>query len=1515
MIKKLLKTIIYTSLLLVLLLGLIAGLTQTQFFRDRLRAEALSRLNTLLNASVYLGPLSGNLVTGFSIEGITVHVGGKLFLSASRVDLQYNLIQIPGRTLSIRSLSLINPVALLDRDRQGRWIFERMVRPGPPDTTSTNGRFDWFINVSNLRIINGTVALVDSAALFSPRHGTPDPTYVDYHRITLSEVNLTLGGSVRSEEKQLLIQDLSFISSTPDFRLKHLSADVRVSPEEAVIRDMIIRTDRSNLSLSCSLGETDLLGGLSLERLEEKPVALLLRADELDLDEFKKFLPEVSFLHGPVSLTLRAGGTFGMLEIDTLDVRLRMSDLHLSGHFVSLHEPDDLFMAVTMSNSFINPEDPLTLLPEFGLPDLRSLGSVLVNLEYTGSPSDFVTSLDLRTEAGAVESPGFALAIGGPGGLRYDGDVVVHDFDLATLLENEAFGSTLNADIHIEGEGTGLEDLHSMVQIQIDSSEFRGLPIDNSRIIARAVDQGVSGVVRFNLGDMESLLTAELSTGQEQAPRFVVDGNVASLNLANLFHDPVYDSDLTMAMQVRGTGLAGDSLTLDAFFDLSSSRYGTYALDSGRIHLLLDHMDPRQRTLNIESTVADISLRGTYDLEQLRDIVEFGATHLGHEISERYAAFDSSVTPGVDRHFLEERLLLLEKHEVPFDAAYAIAIKDLEAIAAVAGTRSFDGAAMLNGWIKGDQTDLAFGGDLRIEEFFYGSADSGILILDGESRFEVSDLRPEKTLENMSTDLTFRAGSILINRTAFDSVSGSVNYSGGDASYSAAGVFDGDLYFGVKGVAQLTRDSLGLGLSTLDLAYREYSWSADPGVSISFLPTGAHVQNVVFRRDTQVVRFDFSVVEDGVLDANLVMDRLDLDDFKFLLSRKKGDPVREAFSGSGSVSITAAGTLDHPVFHASIRADDLEFRGIPVGRLDGRVSYQDALIDLGFLLADPVDSTKGIKGLEIEGTLPVDLALVDVRDRLPDRPLQMRILATDFHMSILDPLLATFGEMVGTLNCDVTLGGTLRKPAAEGKIQVDDCLFLFVPNNIYYSFAGDFRTEGDRIRVVEATVSNIRGDERGRRLGQMRFTGDFSMKDLRPGDFDLRGTGDLLVVKQTTRTSELSVSGNLFVEIAEPGLHFTGSVDQSLVRGNLLIRNSSLIFPPTQAPSLEQLAFSIPVTLVDDTATADDSGKESAAARYFAGATSGWLDSMDAAAGTSFMDGLRYDLNIETSGGTTEIRMIFNPISGEELVATLNGKFSITEDGRKWFGDLTVDRAYYNFLKRFNAEGRIMFRGDLLNPALDIAARYRGTRVVRDSVAERTEDVIVTFTITGTRMEPKVEYSMTIDEIDYLTYIGPKSNDVQSDAIQFIVYGSFPITAAERSDVPSEIQKTVGLSILTGATSMLTGTLSEFLRNQTGFINSVEFNYAARGSITESADIRLSGVAWNGFWRYGGQILDDPLSNANFSLLYSFDAIFQDPSLRNLMIELERRVEMTPGTQKSDLKRVNSARLFYRFSF
>jgi len=87
-------------------------------------------------------------------------------------------------------------------------------------------------------------------------------------------------------------------------------------------------------------------------------------------------------------------------------------------------------------------------------------------------------------------------------------------------------------------------------------------------------------------------------------------------------------------------------------------------------------------------------------------------------------------------------------------------------------------------------------------------------------------------------------------------------------------------------------------------------------------------------------------------------------------------------------------------------------------------------------------------------------------------------------------------------------------------------------------------------------------------------------------------------------------------------------------------------------------------------------------------------------------------------------------------------------------------------------------------------------------------------------------------------------------------------------------------------------------------------------SFGQSADLRLGGTAFKGYWRYGGKILEDPFSNANFSILYSFGDIFDKPSLRNFMFELERRVDTSTlfGSIETR-KEINSARFFYRFSF
>ena len=184
---------------------------------------------------------------------------------------------------------------------------------------------------------------------------------------------------------------------------------------------------------------------------------------------------------------------------------------------------------------------------------------------------------------------------------------------------------------------------------------------------------------------------------------------------------------------------------------------------------------------------------------------------------------------------------------------------------------------------------------------------------------------------------------------------------------------------------------------------------------------------------------------------------------------------------------------------------------------------------------------------------------------------------------------------------------------------------------------------------------------------------------------------------------------------------------------------------------------------------------------------------------------------------------------------------------------MTIDRAYYRFIKQFNADGIIKYSGDFLNPELDITATYEGFRTSADSTSSsRPEKVLVSMKITGTRLAPKLDWSMTIDGVDYYSYKGTTSSDVQTDALTFILAGTFPLSRSQANDLAVDLGPTARSSLFTGAGSLITNAFSDFLRRETGFIYSVELSYGTQSSFGEAADIRLSGVAAGGIWRYGG---------------------------------------------------------------
>ncbi len=1499
-------------------IGLVAAASQTQFFRDRLREVALAQLTSLLDARVTLGTLTGDLLSGFAVDSLAIEVRGTSLVTAGRVEFGYNLLPLAGRMAAVDRITLVQPSIRLERGEDGLWNFERMLRPGPEVTDTTSGG-DWTIVLKQFRVINGRVSMVDSAALLAPDHPDQTPGSLEYHRLLLDNLDVDLEAELRPGNRALRIKNISLVSREPWFRLKKLDADVAVTDSSATVTSLHLVTENSSINLSASMRGIDLLGGLELEELKPCPVELQVRGSRVHFADLAYFLPELSFLRGPATISLDAGGQFGSLDVRQLELDYANTHLEIRGSMLHLDRPDDLTLDVVMSKSKIDPADPLALMPEFDLPDFSPVGPAGFEAHYRGTPLDFTADVSLTTAAGNVQGDDVRLTIGGPASLAYRGAFAFQGVDLSPILRDPGVRSSLNGRASIEGSGVDLPRLTGRVEVRLDSSSFRGRDVGPTTLQALAANSVLRGSAYAELADARAAVDFVLEQPPSGLDRFSLNGDVRRMDLAAITGDPSTASDITCGITAEGTGLSLADISVEANMDFRPSTYRGIPIDSGSVHLLVDQTDPGQSLMQFDSPVVYAAIGGMFDLEHLVSLARFEAAAAEEDLASIVSAFDTTGA-AVDRREETDRLEeSLERANLTVDATYARFVKGLQPLARHIGGLPFDGVGSATGSIRGDHRTLMITADIGIPEFFVGTSDSGMLVEGLHASVAVENLGRGRLLRDATVKCDLAAGDLHVNRTELDSVELRLLASGGTVQYGAAARLQRTVSLASGGTVVFEPDSISALLGELEARYRSYAWRAEPGARAVMSPGGFVVRDLTMRRETEAVVVSGAVGPDGALNARLDASRLNLADLNYFIPESEFGGSRVFLSGGAQASLTAKGTVGDPEATLIMSASDLVYKDAPIGGLEGFFFYKDSLLDVNLFLSEGGDGQGEERKLTANGSIPAALSVSGLEFLTGDRPVNLAVTSNGIGMGVLDPLLSEFNDLQGRLVCDLSIRGTLEKPSYGGQATISNAAFLFAPNNITYRFDGQFEADGERIRVVRATMQNTDADVKGRQGGRMDITGDLALRDLKLGDFNLSGTGSLLVVKESTRQSDLSVYGNLFVEIGAGGLRFTGEVEDSRLKGDLLVRNSTLVFPPTRAAEVRTRGgeFSVPILVVDDTTVVRQSGQRRRAAEYFAaGSADGVRVDGGPARSGSLMDGLRYDLDIETSGSNTEIRMIFDPVSGEELVAGINGRFSITGDGRQWFGDLVVERAYYNFLKRFNADGSIRFRGDLMNPELDIRARYEGTRILRDTLSGDTaEKVVVMFQITGTRVNPKIAYDMTIDEYSYLSYTGPKSNDIQSDAIQFIVYGSFPLTAGQRGQVPADMERQMGLSLLTGASSLLTGALSQFLRENTGFINTVELRYGGAGSLTESADIRLSGSLWNGYWRYGGMILDDPLGNANFSLMYSFDAILGDPSLRNLMFELERRVEAFPLGGTTDLKRVNSARLFYRFSF
>ena len=270
------------------------AVSQTGWFRDRLRGYAVRQANQYLRGELAIGSLTGNLFSGVVLHDVVIRQDGRPVVSARAIELDYSAAEVVREGLVANALRIVEPAVLLRRDAAGTWNVADLVRQQEQEAEREGPARP--VTIRHLVVSNGRAVIEDEA----------DGEQVVRLPQVVESIDAEASFSYEPVDIALEIGRLDFEARQPDLSLRNLTGRFLVHEHDVQVADLEVRTARSALSGSASIaGYT---GGNP--RLD-----LALRSDRITPRELAGVVPALAEIPIEPSIDLRAEGTLGDLAV------------------------------------------------------------------------------------------------------------------------------------------------------------------------------------------------------------------------------------------------------------------------------------------------------------------------------------------------------------------------------------------------------------------------------------------------------------------------------------------------------------------------------------------------------------------------------------------------------------------------------------------------------------------------------------------------------------------------------------------------------------------------------------------------------------------------------------------------------------------------------------------------------------------------------------------------------------------------------------------------------------------------------------------------------------------------------------------------------------------------------------------------------------------------------------------------------------------------------------------------
>jgi len=1423
--RRLVVTASAVALLVVglLVLAVAVGVTQTAYGRGWVRRLIVAQLAPRLHGKLYVGEIRGGFVTGATIDSIEIRgPDDSLFVASGRVTVTWDPRDLIDKRLLLRSVQVEHPFVHIRKYENGEWNFRRIFPPGPKKPPSTERGFGDFIVIDTATVHRAALFLtmpwhpadslrgakLDSAIAFTLTrrdvdvHETADravarerhPAHARSFARTWKWTSGELASSyVRiadpdSTGRLFVLDKLNIAESDPPFRFSNVHGTVRMLGD--------------SLWLDLPHWDTPASTGSARGKVtwgSDLPVryAIHVVGDSVSLNDVAWVYPTLPRTGGGrMVLDIRnQRGNLSVIDyaISKMDVRTTKSRLR-GGMTFGVGGPVLIVKDVAVEGA---PLDFELIKALNGKPfPYDWAGQLTGTVRARGGPVNRFVVDDAQFTFHDAHVPGAITRGSGRGGL----DILFPAFTAFRGFQVDVAQLDLRT---IEFLNPNFPRLGGLVsgRATLDSSwlDVRFSSADLTHRDGSAEPSRFTGAGRVTFGD--EFMTYDLDLAAEALSFPALARSYPTLPLRGVYQGPmrvqgtIADLDLTTTL----TGPAG-TMAVDGHFDLYPAGYaarGRGSLAGFDVRTLLTDsaalaMGVPTTTLNtqFEMDLAGDSLpnlTGTLALDVDRSVVDSvrvysARTRLGFAsgvvrvdtLIAESAAGNVAASGGLGLAAGRSdslsyvltidslgglRRYLAPSGAAPPDSAAAGAV-------AVAAADSLAGGITVRGTAAGWLGDLAVAGTVRGRDVVSGTASAHVV----NGSYAITGL-PDAPSGRAALDVdTVRVGGLRLTHTAAE-VTVEDRESG---RFVAEAEGANGARFALGGAARFVGDSASVLFDSAAVTLGDHVWRLAAPALVESSPDGLSVDTLLLRGSgggwlavagtlPEAAPVRFSVRGDSVPLADVG------------LLAQTDAPLE----GTAAVDWTVSGARADPT---------MELRGAVVGGRFGDVRLERVTIggrydDRRFEATMNV-FRDGRSALGAQLSLPVDLALVPVAERLLDEPLRGSVRADSVDLGLVEALTTNVQRATGTLEMDVDIGGTWSKPTLDGSVTVADGA-MTLPN---VGIRLQRLTADVRLTQDSVTIDRISATTGGRRQGSILLRGAVDLSDQEDPGFDLTLTANYFHA-----VSKGGV-GDLYVSTSGPqGLHLVGSARRSRLTGSVFVPAGEIYIPELTGKKVVGLDDPEFYSVIDTSLYTNRTLLPDAPPMVVQNLS---IDNVRIRMGDDvWLRSSEANINL---GGDVGVTVGRDPSDSTQRLLALDGTLLALRGTYRLNLGLALQRT-------FEVEtGTLQFFGEPdLNPTLDISAIH----TVRQA-GQQDRDVPIRVTISGTLAQPRLTLSsadpdLLLSESDAISYLitGQPSFLVFGDRQEYTSQAASVILPSLGSYFGDKVASALGLDVVQIETS------------------------------------------------------------------------------------------------------------------